>query len=322
MRDLPLISDPNLIVGLEHAEDAGVYKLRDDLAIIQTVDFFTPIVDDPYTFGQIAVTNALSDVYAMGGRPLTALNIVCFPAKTMDMSILRQILQGGLDKMREAGVLLIGGHSVEDEEPKYGLSVTGVIHPDKVLLNRGGRVGDKLILTKPLGTGIVSTALKAGLADDALVAKSTRYMTTLNKKAAELMLEMPDVHACTDITGFGFLGHACEMIEDSDVGILIHASSVPFFPELKEFVEKEIVPGGLERNRQYRSKLIDADPSCPDWLIDIMFDPQTAGGLLIALPETQAETLIGKMHSNGIIEAAIVGEITSKPKGKIRVLYP
>ncbi len=190
---------------MEHAEDAGVYKLRDDLAIIQTVDFFTPIVDDPYTFGQIAVTNALSDVYAMGGRPLTAVNIVCFPAKTMDMSILRQILQGGLDKMREAGVLLIGGHSVEDEEPKYGLSVIGVVHPDRVLLNRGGRVGDKLILTKPLGTGIVSTALKAGLADEALVAKSTRYMTTLNKKAAELMLEMPDIHACTDITGFGFL---------------------------------------------------------------------------------------------------------------------
>ena len=307
---------------MEHAEDAGVYKLRDDLAVIQTVDFFTPIVDDPYTFGQIAVTNALSDVYAMGGRPLTAVNIVCFPAKTMDMSILRQILQGGLDKMREAGVLLIGGHSVEDEEPKYGLSVIGVIHPDRVLLNRGGRAGDKLILTKPLGTGIVSTALKAGMANDALVAKSTECMTTLNKKAAELMLEMPDIHACTDITGFGFLGHACEMIEGSDVGMLIHASSVPFFARIKELVEQEVVPGGLERNRQYRSKLIEADPSCPDWMVDIMFDPQTAGGLLIALPESQAETLIGRMHAEGIVEAAIVGEIIPEPKGKIQVLYP
>jgi selenide,water dikinase len=322
LRDLPLISDPNLIVGMEHAEDAGVYKLRDDLAIIQTVDFFTPIVDDPYTFGQIAVTNALSDVYAMGGRPLTAVNIVCFPAKTMDMSVLRQILQGGLDKMREAGVLLIGGHSVQDEEPKYGLSVTGVVHPDRVLLNRGGRVGDKLILTKPLGTGIVSTALKAGLAGAALVARSTKYMTTLNKTAADLMLEMPDIHACTDITGFGFLGHACEMVEDSDVGMLIHASSVPFFPGIKEFVEKEIVPGGLERNRQYRSKFIEVAPACPDWLVDILFDPQTAGGLLIVLPESQAETLIGRMHAHGIVEAAIVGEIISEPKGKIRVLYP
>ena len=307
---------------MEHAEDAGVYKLRDDLAVIQTVDFFTPIVDDPYTFGQIAVTNALSDVYAMGGRPLTAVNIVCFPAKTMDMSILRQILQGGLDKMREAGVLLIGGHSVQDEEPKYGLSVIGVIHPDRVLLNRGGRAGDKLILTKPLGTGIVSTALKAGLADEALVARATKYMTTLNKKAADLMLDMPDIHACTDVTGFGFLGHACEMVEDADVGMLIHASSVPFFPEIKGFVENEIVPGGLERNRQYRSKLIDVAPACPDWLVDILFDPQTAGGLLIVLPRSQAETLLGRMHAEGIVEASIVGEIISEPKGKIQVLYP
>ena len=222
--------------------------------------------------------------------------------------------------MREAGVLLIGGHSVEDDEPKYGLSVTGVIHPDKVLLNRGAKVGDKLILTKPLGTGIVSTALKGGLADEALVAKSIKYMTTLNKEAAELMREMPDVHACTDITGFGFLGHACEMIEDSDVGMMIYASSVPFFPEIREFVEMGVVPGGLHRNRQYRSKLIEVDPSCPDWIVDILFDPQTAGGLLIALPESQAEMLVGKMHSRGITEAAIVGEVISEPKGKIRII--
>jgi selenide,water dikinase len=224
---------------------------------------------------------------------------------------------------------------VQDEEPKYGLSVIGVIHPDRVLLNRGSRVGDKLILTKPLGTGIVSTALKGGAgikgifkkllqreADKALVARSTVCMTTLNKRAAELMLEMPDIHACTDVTGFGFLGHACEMIEDSDVGMLIHALSVPYFPGLRELVEKKIVPGGLERNRQYRSKLIEVDPSCPDWMVDILFDPQTAGGLLIALPESQAEMLVGRMRSNGIAEAAIVGEIISKPKGKIRVLYP
>ena len=305
---------------MEHAEDAGVYKLRDDLAIIQTVDFFTPIVDDPYTFGQIAVTNALSDVYAMGGRPLTAMNIVCFPVKKMDMSILHRILHGGLDKMREAGVLLIGGHSVEDDEPKYGLAVTGVIHPDKVLLNRGARAGDRLILTKPLGTGIVSTALKGGLAGDELVAKSVKYMTTLNKDAAELMQEMPDVHACTDITGFGFLGHACEMIENSDVGMMIHASSVPYFHEIREFVEMEVVPGGLQRNREYRSKLIEVDPSCPDWMVDILFDPQTAGGLLIALPEGQAAKVVGKMHARGITEAAIVGEVISEPKGKIRIV--
>ena len=320
MRDLPLILDPNLIVGMEHSEDAGVYKLRDDLAIIQTVDFFTPIVDDPYTFGQIAVTNALGDVYAMGGKPLTAMNIVCFPVKKMDISILREILSGGLDKMREADVLLVGGHSVEDDELKYGLSVTGVIHPDKVLFNRGGRVGDKLILTKPLGTGIVSTALKGGVAGEPLVAKSTKCMTTLNKAAAELMQEMPDVHACTDITGFGFLGHACEMIEKSDVGMMIRASSVPVFPEIREFVEMGIVPGGLHRNRQYRAHLIEVDPDCPDWIVDILFDPQTAGGLLIAIPELQAEILMKKMHSQGIIDAAIVGEVISEPKGKILVI--
>jgi selenide,water dikinase len=305
---------------MEHSEDAGVYKLRDDLAIIQTVDFFTPIVDDPYTFGQIAVTNALGDVYAMGGKPLTAMNIVCFPVKKMDISILREILRGGLDKMREADVLLVGGHSVEDDELKYGLSVTGVIHPDKILFNRGGRVGDKLILTKPLGTGIVSTALKGGVAGESLVAKSTRCMTTLNKAAAELMQEMPDVHACTDITGFGFLGHACEMVDNSDVGMMIRASAVPIFPEIREFVEMGIVPGGLHRNRQYRAKMIEVDPACPDWIVDILFDPQTAGGLLIALPELQAETLIKKMHSQGIIEAAIVGEVISESKGKIFVI--
>jgi len=315
-----LISDPNLIVGMEHAEDAGVYKLRDDLAIIQTVDFFTPIVDDPYIFGQIAVTNALSDVYAMGGRPLTAMNIVCFPIKKMDISILRRILQGGLEKMREAGVILVGGHSVEDDELKYGLAVTGVIHPDKVLLNRGGRVGDKVILTKPLGTGIVSTVLKGGLADEELVKKSTECMTTLNKEAADLMVGMPDVHACTDITGFGFLGHACEMVEDSAVGMKIHAAAVPYFPEIREFVEMGVIPAGLHRNRQYRANLIDVEESCPDWMVDILFDPQTSGGLLIVLPADQAEQLIGKMRAQGIKEAALVGEIIAEPRGKVLVV--
>lgn len=305
---------------MEHAEDAGVYKLRDDLAIIQTVDFFTPIVDDPYTFGQIAVTNALGDVYAMGGRPLTAMNIVCFPIKKMDISILRRILEGGLEKMREAGVLLVGGHSVEDDELKYGLAVTGVIHPDKVLLNRGGRVGDKVILTKPLGTGIVSTALKGGLADEALVKKSTGYMTTLNKEAAELMQEMSDIHACTDITGFGFLGHACEMVEGSAVGMQIHAAAVPYFPGIREFVELGVIPAGLHRNRQYRENFIDVEESCPDWMVDILFDPQTAGGLLISLPAGQAEQLIGKMRAQGIKEAAVVGEIIAEPQGKVRVV--
>jgi selenide,water dikinase len=304
---------------MEHAEDAGVYRLRDDLAIIQTVDFFTPIVDDPYTFGRIAVTNALSDVYAMGGRPLTALNIVCFPIRKMDVGVLRDILRGGLDQMREAGVLLIGGHSVEDDEPKYGLSVTGVIHPDKVLLNRGARPGDRLILTKALGTGIVSTAVKGGVADPALAERAVACMTTLNREAAELMTERSDIHACTDVTGFGFLGHALEMIEGSETGMRIRAAAVPVFPGLRTLVEEGIVPGGLIRNRKFRESRIEIGPDCPDWLVDILFDPQTAGGLLIALPEAAAAELLARMRAAGIAEAAIVGEVTEEPKGRIRI---
>jgi selenide, water dikinase len=304
---------------MEHAEDAGVYRLRDDLAIIQTVDFFTPIVDDPYTFGRIAVTNALSDIYAMGGKPLTAMNIVCFPIRTMDVKILREILRGGLDQMREAGVLLIGGHSVEDNEPKYGLSVTGVIHPDRILFNNGAKAGDHLILTKPLGTGIVSTALKGGLADAALVARSVACMTTLNRKAAELMAETAEIHACTDITGFGFLGHALEMAEGSGIGMWIRASEVPYFQGIRPFVEEGLVPGGLIRNRKFREKQLDVGPGCPEWLVDILFDPQTAGGLLISLPPGAAKELLHKMHAAGIEEAAIVGEVIPAPRGIVRV---
>ncbi len=304
---------------MEHAEDAGVYRLRDDLAIIQTVDFFTPIVDDPYTFGRIAVTNALGDIYAMGGRPITAMNIVCFPINKMDVGVLREILRGGLDQMREAGVLLIGGHSVEDDEPKYGLSVTGVIHPEKVLLNRGALPGDRLILTKAIGTGIVGTAVKGGVADPVLAARSVAGMTTLNRKATELMAETDDIHACTDVTGFGFLGHALEMIEGSPAGMKIQARSVPCFPGLRPLVEEGIIPGGLIRNRKFREKQIEVGPDCPGWLVDVLFDPQTAGGLLIALPEAAATELLARMHAAGIADAAVVGEVTAKPPGMIRV---
>lgn len=305
---------------MEHGEDAGVYKLRDDLAIVQTVDFFTPIVDDPFIFGQIAAVNAMSDIYAMGGRPLTAMNIVCFPINTMDIAVLRSILRGGLDKMQEAGVVLVGGHSVDDGELKYGLSVTGIIHPERVLLNQGAKIGDKLILTKPLGTGIVSTAVKKNVADEALAAESTKSMTTLNREAAGLM-STTKIHACTDVTGFGFLGHACEMVENTDVGMLIHADAVPFFKGIRELVEKGIMPGGLHRNRKFRMSQVKIDPACPGWITDILFDPQTAGGLLIALPAGDAETLLGKMHAAGIKKAAIVGEIIGSPRGKIRVTW-
>jgi selenide, water dikinase len=314
---LPLISDPRLLTGYEHAEDAGVYKISDDLALVQTLDFFTPTVDDPYTFGQIAATNALNDIYAMGGKPLTAMNIVCFPIKTMDKSVLREVLRGGLNKMHEAGVLLMGGHSVEDNEIKYGLSVTGTIHPDKVLYNRGARPGDKLILTKPLGTGIVSTALKADAVNDSLLAKSIACMTELNKKAAELVLAAGDVHSCTDITGFGFLGHACETIEDSNVGLRIFSQAIPILEGVRDLSEMGYIPGGLYRNRDFRIAQVEKAPSCPDWIFDVCFDPQTAGGLFFSLPAAKAQSLVEMMHAAGITDATVVGDVTSKHPGKI-----
>ena len=303
---------------MERAEDAGVYKLTDELALVQTLDFFTPIVDDPYTFGQVAVVNALSDVYAMGGKPLTAMNIVCFPVKKMDMSVLKEILAGGLDKMREAGVILVGGHSVEDNELKYGLSVTGVIHPQKVLLNTGARAGDRLVLTKAIGTGIINTALKGGLADEESVAKAIECMATLNRKAAELMMEVK-VHACTDVTGFGLLGHACEMIEETDVGVVIYSSSVPLLPETENYARMGLIPGGTIRNRDFRLHMIEMAAGISDVQLLILFDAQTSGGLLISVPESEAETLVERMHEQGIHDAAIIGEVVDKPKRKIIV---
>ncbi len=313
------MTDPRLLAGMEHAEDAGVYQISADLALIQTVDFFTPIVDDPYTFGQIAVTNALSDVYAMRGRPLTAMNIVCFPIRKLGPAVLREILRGGLDKMREAGVLLVGGHSVEDDETKYGLAVTGVAHPDRLLLNRGARRGDRLILTKALGTGIVSTAVKAGVVPEELVTAAVAAMTTLNRTAAELIADEEAVHAGTDITGFGLLGHAAEMVEDSEVGMEIDAAAVPFFAGLRDLAESGILPEGLHRNRGFRMPVIKVDPACPEWLLDILFDPQTAGGLLLSVGPEAAAGLLERFHHAGLHAAAIIGEVTDREQGKIIV---
>lgn len=314
---MPFVSDPKLVTGYEHAEDAGVYKISDDLALVQTVDFFTPTVDDPFTFGQIAAVNALNDIYAMGGAPLTAMNIVCFPIKTMDKSVLRDVLLGGLDKMREAGVLLVGGHSVEDNEIKYGLSVTGTVHPDRVLFNRGARAGDKLILTKPLGTGIAATAIKAGVAAPGLIEEATRCMTTLNKKAADLMIAAGDIHSCTDITGFGFLGHACETIEGSDIGLRIRADRIPILEGVRDLVESGYLPGGLYRNRNYRLRQVEKVSSCPDWIFDVGFDPQTAGGLFFSLPAAKAAPLAEAMRRAGIRDAAVVGDVVADHPGKI-----
>jgi len=307
-----------LIVGMERAEDAGVYKLSDDLAIIQTVDFFTPIVDDPYMFGQIAAANALSDVYAMGGKPLTAMNIVCFPIKTMDISILRKILKGGLDKMKEAGVTLVGGHSVEDSELKYGLSVTGTIHPSKVLTNVGAKVGDRLILTKPLGTGIINTAIKGGMAKEDSIEMVTRHMASLNKTASEIMQEV-EVNACTDVTGFGLLGHAFEMIQGTGKGMIIHISNIPVLPEAVNFAKMGMVPGGTYRNKEFRINQVDIDSALSPYLIDILFDPQTSGGLLIAVPGKKAQKMVKRLREEGIEDAAIIGEVMEDSEERILV---
>jgi selenide,water dikinase len=311
-------TDSNVLVGLDHADDAGVYKISDDLAIIQTVDFFTPIVDDPYWFGQIAAANALSDVYAMGGVPKTAMNLVAFPLKDMDMSILRQIIQGGLDKMKEAGVVLVGGHSVEDKELKYGLSVTGFVHPDRILTKKDLKVGDRLILTKPLGTGIINTAVKGGLASAEIIETVTRLMATLNRDAAQIMEKYP-VHACTDITGFGLLGHVAEMIIDSPFAIRLISNNIPIIPQTFDYAGMGLVPAGAYNNREFRECMVDFSPSVDRLMQDVLFDPQTSGGLLICVDKESAENLLDELQKSGIKEAAVIGEVVSEPEGKIVV---
>jgi selenide,water dikinase len=313
-----LIEDPNVIVGLDAIDDAGVYRLSDSLALIQTIDYFTPIVDDPHIFGQIAAANALSDIYAMGGKPLTAMNVVCFPSTTMDLSILREMLEGGLATLRVAQVVLIGGHSVEDAELKYGLSVTGTIHPDNVIAKGNVKPGDKLILTKPLGTGIINTAIKAKMASETAIAKVTQSMITLNKDASEIMQKI-GVNACTDITGFGLLGHACEMLQAGAVGMVMHSASIPLFHEAEQYARKGLVPGGTHRNKNFRAHQIEFAPTLPPETSDILFDPQTSGGLLIAVAEAKAAQLLGKLREAGIKEAAIIGDVVSGHNSKIVV---
>ena len=307
-----------MLVGLEHGDDAGVIKLSDDLALVQTVDFFTPIVDDPYLFGQIAAANALSDVYAMGGKPLCAMNLVAFPAGKMDMEVLRQVLRGGLDKLNEAGAVLVGGHSISDPEMKYGLSVTGTVHPLRVMTNRGARVGDRLILTKPLGTGVINTALKRGKAGAEAVAEVAAAMAALNRRAAEILLPASP-SACTDVTGFGLAGHAAEMIEGSGVGLELLAHELPLFSEALDLAAAGCKPGGLERNRDSRQGMVDVDPGIPAPLVDLLYDPQTSGGLLAAVPAARAEELVNALREGGVERAAIIGQVTAQPVGRIHV---
>ena len=298
------------------SDDAGVYKISDELALIQTVDFLTPIVDDPYDFGRIAAANALSDVYAMGGIPKTALNIVAFPINTLDGAILRAILAGGLDKLREAQTVLLGGHSIVDEEMKYGLAITGFVHPGKILANQGLKNGDCLILTKALGTGIISTATKGGLVTDQTLRRVTDLMATLNKYAAEIMADFP-VSACTDITGFGLLGHLAEMLDGTGMAAVIDSSSVPVLAEAMEFAAMGMVSTAAHKNRLFRQRMVEMAADFDPVLRDIFFDPQTSGGLLIGCPEKAARSLLHRLLEEGVGDAGIIGYVTHGKEERI-----
>ena len=311
MSGLPRPADPNLLVGYDSSDDAAVYKVSPDLAVIQTVDFFPPVVDDPYTFGQIAAANALSDVYAMGGTPTLAMNLLAFPS-CLPVEAVGDILAGGASKVTEAGAVIAGGHSIEDQEPKYGLCVTGLIHPRNILTNSGARVGDILVLTKALGTGILSTAAKAELLEQADYQHMVELMTTLNKYAAQAA-EPSSLSACTDITGFGLVGHVKEMAEGCGHTIELWAGKVPIVPKALELARDGIIPAGAYRNMDFAAGDAAADPAVPQEVLDCLYDPQTAGGLLFSVPERQLHALMGRMMDAGV-PAAAIGAV--RPRGE------
>jgi selenide,water dikinase len=310
--------DPNVLVGFDHADDAGVYLLTPEMALVQTVDFFTPIVDDPYTFGQIAATNALSDVYAMGGKPLTSLALVCFPERS-DLEILERILAGGLSKMIEAGCTIVGGHSIRDEETKFGYSVTGVVHPKRLLANQGAQVGDRLLFTKALGTGVISTAIKKGVAKQDWIDAAVKSMTTLNKAAAEVITNSAfTVHALTDVTGFGLIGHAREMALASDVSLVFHSANIPVLGGAFDCIRAGYIPGGLKANRYFAECLVEYENGISQEVKTILFDPQTAGGLLISVTGNDSPALIRALHAANV-PAVEIGEVVARTKPLIRI---
>jgi selenide,water dikinase len=314
---LPKQFDPNVLVGFDTADDAGVYQLSPELALVQTVDFFTPIVDDPYTFGQIAAANSLSDVYAMGGRPISALSIVGFPNTGRDVEILERILQGGLAKMQEAGCTVIGGHSIGDEEIKFGYAVTGVINPKRVLKNVGAQPGDRLILTKRLGTGVIGTALKKDAAAKAAVDAAILSMCMLNRASMELALPL-EVHGATDVTGFGLLGHAREMALGSKVSLAIDSAQIEFLPGARELARKGFLPGGMKRNQEFIGGCVEFAPGVAEEVRSLLFDPQTSGGLLLSVASKDATRLLESLHANGV-NAQQVGEVIERTYPLIQV---
>lgn len=316
MGKLPKFKNDRLIVGLETSDDACVYKISEDLAMIQTVDFFTPVVDDPYTFGQIAAANSLSDIYAMGGEPAIALNIIGFP-NCLSPDIMAEILKGGASKVIEAGATIAGGHSVEDDEPKYGMCVTGFIEPAKVLKNYGAKPGDVLIITKPLGTGIINTAFKAGMCSKEDEEEAIHVMAELNKKA-KMVIENYPVNCCTDITGFGLAGHAAEMAEASNVTFEINVKSLPVIGNVFEYAQMGLVPEGSYRNRKHFSDRVETNIIEEDY-IDLSFDPQTSGGLMFSLPEKYADEIMLKLKENLNTDFALIGRVTVKKDKYIKL---
>lgn len=306
-----------MLVGSSTCDDAAVYRLNDETAIVQTVDYFTPVVDDPYVFGSITAANALSDIYAMGAKPLLALNIIGFPCKELSLDVLVEILRGGADKVKEAGALMVGGHTIEDKEPKYGLAVTGLVHPDKVIKNAGALPGDALILTKPLGTGIIVTAVKGGLADDQTYASAIILMETLNDQASRVMVEA-GAHACTDITGFGLLGHLYEMTAASGVGALINLSQIPVLEQVRELASLGLIPAGAYRNLDYLEKKLQWDSSIDETDKLILTDPQTSGGLLMAIPGEKTAATLAALRDAGVA-AAKIGKIISRDEPCITI---
>lgn len=307
---LPPVEDPNVLVGAAAGDDAGVYRIHDGLALVQTVDVFTPCVDDPYLFGQIAAANSLSDVYAMGGTPLTALSIVGFPIESLDGALMQAMLRGGMDKLAEAGCALIGGHSIQDEEVKCGFAITGVIDPKRVVVRDRAEIGDVLVLTKPLGTGIVSFAAQLGLVDASCLAEAGAWMAVLNKDAAERMLAY-DAHACTDVTGFGLAGHLAAMARGSGVSVELELSEIPVLAAAAACLRRGVFGGGVDRNQAYASRWVRAEDADPEDLL-VLYDPQTSGGLLVALPEARAALFVGDMQARGHAATAIVGRVTAR----------
>ena len=316
---MPRVPNENVLVGFDTSDDAGVYKLTESLALVQTVDFFTPIVDDPYTFGAIAAANSLSDVYAMGGEPKTCMNIVCFPKGKMDIEILGEILKGGAEKVKESGAVVIGGHSIIDEEIKFGMAVTGVIHPDKILRNVGVQEGDALILTKPLGTGIITTALKKGKASEESVNEAVKSMITLNAAASQVARKHP-IHACSDVTGFGILGHSLEMASGSGVTLVIESAKLPLMRGAPRLAEKGYITGGCKRNREYLADKMAIDKSIREGLVEVALDPQTSGGLLLAVSKRYAAKLLDDLHTAGVTQATEIGYATSLQKSWVRLV--